>query len=42
MKYNNGDIDNGNLKKDLKSGEVLMKYNNGDINNGNWINDEIE
>ena len=39
MKYNNGDLYNGEWKNDLKEGEGTIKYNNGDIYDGNWKND---
>jgi hypothetical protein len=38
MKYNNGDIYEGDWKKDVKEGKGKMKYNNGDIYEGDWKN----
>ena len=39
MKYKNGDIYEGEWKKDFREGKGIMKYKIGDIYEGEWKND---
>ena len=42
MKYNNGDLYEGEWKNDKKEGNGIMKFENGNIYEGEWKNDLIE
>jgi hypothetical protein len=36
-KYSNGDVYEGEYKKDLKHGKGTLKYSNGTIKGGYWF-----